>query len=49
MESAVAALVTIVAVSYVRDGERLDVTAVRERAAEDMAAIRRYPADDWIG
>ena len=51
LESAVpataVALATIVAVSYLRGGERLNVDAVRRHAEEDMAAMRgTRPTDD---
>lgn len=52
LESAVpataAALVTIVVVSYFSGGERLDIAAIRTKAAEDMEAMRgeRQPTDD---
>ncbi len=51
MESAVpataAALVTIIGVSYFHDGEQLNILAIREQAAKDMAEIRdEHPGDD---
>lgn len=42
-----AAFVTIVVVSYLIDGERLDIAATRDQAAEDMATVRKHqPVDD---